>query len=300
MGRSKDSQQYARHSMDSKRLRTVVLLIVNTSLVTSFSISEQRDVGDLQYPAQTDGGASPINLQCDLHFNPGEQWTTCKWTKIFQDIPADWTDTSSQYAFVMCSTTSLHDDGEVCEDQGNLNNEYWASPSANPHTQYDTSRLRYNVRENSCGLTINQPHANDTGDWICQVTDNSPNTEPVTMRGTVRVFTAQRSVINVTRPNMRADPTYSIYADLSDRLNYDLEALECTASGIPTPQIKWYIDQPRNRIEASAYTQRGLQQRLRGGGRLHSQQADPGPQQPLEVRDQDGGLLLRVRCWLLR
>ena len=112
------------------------------------------------------------------------------------------------------------------------------------------------MRENSCGLTINQPHANDTGDWICQVTDNSPNTEPVTMRGTVRVFTAQRSVINVTRPNMRADPTYSIYADLSDRLNYDLEALECTASGIPTPQIKWYIDQPRNRIEPSAYTQR--------------------------------------------
>ena len=89
--------------------------------------------------------ASPLNLQCDLQFNPGEKWTTCKWTKIFQDIPADWTDTSSQYAFVMCSTTSLHDDGEVCEDQGNLNNEYWASPSANPHTQYDTSRLRYSV-----------------------------------------------------------------------------------------------------------------------------------------------------------
>ena len=181
----------------------------------------------------------------------------------------------------MCSTTSLHDDGEVCEDQGNLNNEFWASPSANPHTQYDTSRLQYNVRENSCGLTINNPHANDTGDWVCQVimmmiiimiiiimiivmiiiiifqvTDNSPNTEPVTMRGTVRVFTAQKSVINVTRPNMRADPTYSIYADLGDRLNYDLEALECTASGIPTPQIKWYIDQPRNRIESSAYSQR--------------------------------------------
>merc|ERR1712154_491587 len=34
------------------------------------------------------------------------------------------------------------------------------------------------------------------------------------------------------------------------------EALECTASGIPTPQIKWYIDQPRNRIESSAFSQR--------------------------------------------
>ena len=29
----------------------------------------------------------------------------------------------------MCSTTSLHDDGEVCEDQGNLNNEVTSSQS---------------------------------------------------------------------------------------------------------------------------------------------------------------------------
>ena len=109
----------------------------------------------------------------------------------------------------------------------NLSVQYWSSPSQNPHTQYDTSRLKYSVREDTCGLTINSPHANDTGDWICQVTDNSPNTEPVTMRGTVRVFTAQKSVINVTRPNMRANPTYSIYADFGNRINYDLETLEC-------------------------------------------------------------------------
>jgi len=242
--------------MDNNRLRALLVLMINISVTTSFSISDQRDVGDLQNPARTDEGASSINLQCNLQFNPGEKWSTCKWTKIFDDIPADWTDSSSQYAFVMCSTTSLHDDGEVCEDQGNLNNEFWASPAQNPHTQYDTRRLQYSVRENTCGLTINNPHANDTGNWICQVTDNSPNTEPVTMRGSVRVFTAQKSVINVTRPNMRTNPTYSIYADFGNRINYDLETLECTASGIPTPQIFWYIDDPRNRIEASAYSQR--------------------------------------------
>ena len=125
--------------------------------------------------------ASPINLQCDLQFNPGEKWTTCKWTKIFQDIPADWTDTSSQYAFVMCSTTSLHDDGEVCEDQGNLNNERYGDPALNPYTQYDTARLRYSVRDTACGLTITRPHANDTGTWKCSVTDNSPEGTPVTL-----------------------------------------------------------------------------------------------------------------------
>ena len=125
--------------------------------------------------------ASPLNLQCDLQFNPGEKWTTCKWTKIFQDIPADWTDTSSQYAFVMCSTTSLHDDGEVCEDQGNLNNERYGDPALNPYTQYDTARLRYSVRDTACGLTITRPHANDTGTWKCSVTDNSPEGTPVTL-----------------------------------------------------------------------------------------------------------------------
>ena len=155
----------------------------------------------------------------------------------------------------MCSTTSVNDDGETCEDQGNIN-EYWTSPAQNPHTQYDTSRLQYRVDEDSCGLTINRPHANDTGEWICHVTDNSPNTEPVTMRSSVRVFTAQKSVINVTRPNMQSDPNYSINVDFGDRINQNIETIECTASGIPTPEIFWYIDDPSNRIESSAYSSR--------------------------------------------
>ena len=92
--------------MDNNRLRALLVLMINISVTTSFSISDQRDVGDLQNPARTDEGgrsemknlprvtmlfaASSINLQCNLQFNPGEKWSTCKWTKIFDDIPADW------------------------------------------------------------------------------------------------------------------------------------------------------------------------------------------------------------------
>ena len=88
------------------------------------------------------------------------------------------------------------------------------------------------------------------------MTDNSPNTEPVTMRSSVRVFTAQKSVINVTKPNLQSDPNYSINVDFGDRINQNIETIECTASGIPTPEIFWYIDDPMNRIESSAYTSR--------------------------------------------
>ena len=70
---------------------------------------------------------------------------------------------------------------QVCEDQGNLNNERYGDPALNPYTQYDTARLRYSVRDTTCGLTITRPHANDTGTWKCSVTDNSPEGTPVTL-----------------------------------------------------------------------------------------------------------------------
>ena len=56
-------------------------------------------------------------------------------------LPVVFLQTNSQYAYIMCSTTSVSDDGQTCEDQGNIK-EYWTSPAQNPHTQYDTSRLQ--------------------------------------------------------------------------------------------------------------------------------------------------------------
>ena len=35
-----------------------------------------------------------------------------------------------------------------------------------------------------------------------------------------------------------------------------MEPLECTASGVPPPNIVWYIDDPTNRIDSSLSTQR--------------------------------------------
>ena len=108
---------------------------------------------------------------------------------------------SLPYAFIMCTATHLSDHNQVelqtrrvifgnlqlklyaqvCEDQGNLNNERYGDPALNPYTQYDTARLRYSVRDTACGLTITRPHANDTGTWKCSVTDNSPEGTPVTL-----------------------------------------------------------------------------------------------------------------------
>ena len=83
----------------------------------------------------------------------------------------------------MCTATHHTDDNQICEDQGNLNNEeyYQGNPLLNPYTHYDTDRLSYSVNEDMCGLTISNPHANDTGIWKCTVTDNSPEGNPVTL-----------------------------------------------------------------------------------------------------------------------
>ena len=34
--------------------------------------------------------APPIHLECNLDFNTREKWTTCKWTKLFPEVPVDW------------------------------------------------------------------------------------------------------------------------------------------------------------------------------------------------------------------
>ena len=88
---------------------------------------------------------------------------------------------SLPYAFIMCTATHLSDNHMICEDQGNLNNEYYGNPLLNPYTQYDTDRLSYSVSEDVCGLTITNPHANDTGIWKCTVTDNNPEGTAVSL-----------------------------------------------------------------------------------------------------------------------
>jgi len=229
--------------------------------VNSFSISETRsDIGaTIENPASTSEGAQSIHLECGLTFNSNrEKWTTCKWTKSFPDVPVDWNQRSTvPYAFIMCTATHLADDGNVCEDQGNLNsNEFYGGAENNPYTHYDTDRLLYDVRDNMCGLTITRPHANDTGEWKCFVTDNNPEGSPTTLWGKVNVFTAEKSVVNITKPDLIHNPSHSITVDLSSTSKVDIESLECTASGIPPPNIIWYIDSPSNRLDQSLSTQR--------------------------------------------
>ena len=93
--------------MEKYKVRALIVLIINIARVNGFDIVDHRDVGDLRNPVRTDSGklswltkhsskifseAQPVDLECGLRFNPGsdEKWTTCKWTKIFRDIPADW------------------------------------------------------------------------------------------------------------------------------------------------------------------------------------------------------------------
>ena len=75
----------------------------------------------------------------------------------------------------------------------------------------------------------------------------------------VKVYTAQKSSVNITEPDLVANPTYSITVDMSGRSQVDLETLECTASGSPPPNIVWYIDQRSNRIDRSLYSERRVQ-----------------------------------------
>ena len=75
----------------------------------------------------------------------------------------------------------------------------------------------------------------------------------------VKVYTAQKSSVNITEPDLVANPSYSITVDMSGRSQVDLETLECTASGSPPPNIIWYIDQRTNRIDKSLYSERRVQ-----------------------------------------
>ena len=54
--------------------------------------------------------APDIHLECNLDFNAREKWTTCKWTKLFPEVPVDWvtldTDTSEE---VTCDTAHVAD-----------------------------------------------------------------------------------------------------------------------------------------------------------------------------------------------
>ena len=70
----KDSKQHILNiphfglTMVNKRLTSLIVFILNLSAITSFSISDQRDVGDLQNPARTDaGGRLCVNIYKSEH-----------------------------------------------------------------------------------------------------------------------------------------------------------------------------------------------------------------------------------------
>jgi len=233
-----------------------VWLFVNLSWkssVLSFSISSgSSDIGQTEtIPARSGQNAPSINLECQLDFNAnsGEKWTWCSWTHTFPDVWAY----DNKEAFVMCSTTHNSDDGQVCEDQGNLVDDNYGGyydPEQNPITHYDTTRLRFLVSERSCGLTIQAPHANDTGVWKCHVNDNNQEGQSTTMVAEVNLFVANESVVSITDPDLISNPGTSLEVDLtSSRADVDAE---CTAEyGVPPPEIIWYIDEPTNTVDQS-------------------------------------------------
>jgi len=82
-------------------------------------------------------------------------------------------------AYVLCTASKKEENGEICDDQGNLDNDnYGGDPQRNPFSAYDTRRLQFSLSERQCGITINQPHANDTGEWKCFVNNNNPVVAP--------------------------------------------------------------------------------------------------------------------------
>ena len=62
----------------------------------------------------------------------------------------------NQAGYVMCSAHHQEDHERVCEDQGNMKDQYGYNndPENNPYTHYDTDRLTHSVGDDYCGLTI--------------------------------------------------------------------------------------------------------------------------------------------------
>jgi len=156
----------------------------------------------------------------------------------------------------MCSAVHESDDGQVCEDQGNLVDQVYSGgyndPTQNQYTQYDTSRLQYLVSENSCGLRIQSPHANDTGIWKCHVNDNNPEGQSTTMWAEIDLFVANESMVAITDPDLFNNPGTSLEVDLTSSTRVEVD-VECTAEyGVPPPDIIWYIDEPSNTVDGDA------------------------------------------------
>jgi len=219
------------------------------SCSTAFSIeSAESNIGQVQeLPARSGENSQSIELRCNLQFNPLEQWTRCSWSHTFPQIWA----ADNQAGYVMCSAHHQEDHERVCEDQGNLKDQYgyYNDPENNPYTHYDTDRLTHSVGDDYCGLTIRSPHANDTGLWKCHVNDNNPMGQSTTMWKEVEIFVANKSVPVITRPDPNDVSNSAIELDLSTSTSIDAE---CKAMfGSPPPQIVWYIDDVDNELDSS-------------------------------------------------
>lgn len=184
-----------------------------------------------------------IDLECKLNFHPGEQWTKCTWSHTFTDV---YTSNGDQ-AYIMCSAGDTDDHETTCTDQGNLagQNQGWSNEDITWVEDY-SNRLSFIVDQHSCGLKIDAPHANDTGEWKCHVDDNNPF-QPAVMWSSVKIFVANQSEVAISDPDLDEDPDAALEVDLSSG-RPEIKAA-CTSSyGIPRPTIKWYIDNPDQQI----------------------------------------------------
>jgi len=231
----------------------LLTLLFCCALVHSFGISSSSsDIGVTQEnPARSGQNAQAINLECQLQLNSGERMTLCKWVHEFSDVWIPWDD-GGREAYVMCIAAHEDNDGQTCKDDGNIfdpNSGDYNDPATNPYTAYDTTRLTHRMTERTCGLTINNPHANDTGIWKCHVNDNDPDV--VTQWAEVNLFVANESVVSITDPDMAGNPGLSLEVDLGTQSRVEVK-VECTAEyGIPPHDIVWYIDEPTNTVTGS-------------------------------------------------
>jgi len=222
-----------------------VLLLAVIPLVRPFSITESSaSIGDdISRPAYSGDDAQSIELGCRMDLSPGEHWTSCSWSHEFKDI---WGLTNSQ-GYIMCTVSNINDDRQKCEDVGNLKRTYGGYDYENQFLEEYVDRLSYRVTDNTCGLLISKPNANDTGLWKCEVNSNNRDTGSTKFWSDVHLYVANRSEVLITEPPAGVGLDQTLWADISDGQDR-IEAACQSVYGVPLPEIVWYIDESTNRI----------------------------------------------------
>ncbi|XP_023324012.1 uncharacterized protein LOC111698026 isoform X2 [Eurytemora carolleeae] len=220
------------------------LLLVLVHSVQPFSITTTTASSGQTIDKPANSGKNAVTLSCRLELSPGDHWTSCAWSHVFPDV---WGLTNSP-GYVMCTVSSINGDGAPCQDVGNLKGTYdGAYDTGNAWVGSYVSRISHDVTENSCGLTINSPNANDTGVWKCHVKDNTVGSSASVFWSEINLYVANKSEVVITDPALDSGMDKSLWVDISQSRGR-IQASCKSLYGVPPPEIRWYIDELRNRI----------------------------------------------------